>query len=52
MYENLKERELSEIRELFGYEDHRFDEAEKLFDKLISEEEFIDFFTLLGYEIL
>jgi malate synthase len=37
---------------LDSFQKGRFDEAEKLFDQLIIEDEFIDFLTLPGYQIL
>ncbi|PQD93659.1 malate synthase A [Pradoshia eiseniae] len=55
MYEAFKEEELERIKSELGEErfnSGRFDEAAKLFDKLIKEETFYDFLTLPAYEIL
>jgi malate synthase len=55
MYQQLKEEELEKISLEIGgvsFENGRFKDAEKLFDKLILEDEFADFLTLQGYEIL
>ncbi|EIJ79802.1 malate synthase [Bacillus methanolicus PB1] len=55
MYEQIKKEELEKIKQEIGAENFvngRFDEAVELFDKLILEDEFADFLTLPGYEIL
>lgn len=55
MYRQFKVEELEKIALELGMESFqkgRFAEAEKLFDRLILEDEFIDFLTLPGYEIL
>jgi malate synthase len=55
MYQQFKEEELEKITLEIGrtsFENGRFEEAEKLFDRLILEDEFADFLTLQGYEIL
>jgi malate synthase len=55
MYQKFKDEELKQIRVEIGevaYLEGRFDEAIKLFDRLIIEDEFIDFLTLPGYELL
>jgi malate synthase len=55
MYQQFKLEELEKIAKEIGQEafvQGRFDDAEKLFDRLILENEFIDFLTLPGYEIL
>lgn len=55
MYEQFKKEELEKIKQEIGAESFangRFDEAVELFDKLILEDEFADFLTLPGYEIL
>ncbi|MCM3570190.1 malate synthase A [Neobacillus mesonae] len=55
LYEELKQEELEKIKREIGdisYADSRFDEAVKLFDSLILNDEFVDFLTLPGYEQL
>lgn len=55
MYEELKVEELEKIRQEIGeqaYLEGRFDEAVKLYDDLILNDEFVDFLTLPGYELL
>lgn len=55
MYQQFKVEELEKIALEIGrasFENGRFEEAEKLFDRLILDEEFADFLTLQGYEIL
>jgi malate synthase len=55
MYQQFKLEELEKIAHDIGQEAFakgRFDEAEKLFDRLILDDEFIEFLTLPGYEIL
>jgi malate synthase len=55
MYEQFKKEELEKIKQEIGAENFangRFDEAVELFDKLILQDEFADFLTLPGYEIL
>lgn len=55
MYEQYKTEELEKIQREIGaqaYADGRFDEAVKLFDGLILNDEFVDFLTLPGYESL
>ncbi|CAH2717249.1 Malate synthase A [Neobacillus rhizosphaerae] len=55
MYEQLKLEELEKIKQEIGeqaYEGGRFDEAVRLFDGLILKNEFVDFITLPGYELL
>jgi malate synthase len=55
MYQQFKLEELEKIAIEIGQEAFvkgRFDDAEKLFDRLILENEFIEFLTLPGYEIL
>ncbi|MBO0959290.1 malate synthase A [Neobacillus sp. MM2021_6] len=55
MYEQLKVEELERIKQEIGtpgFENGRFDEAVHLFDKLILEDEFVDFLTLPGYKQL
>ncbi|MEI5907380.1 malate synthase A [Bacillus spongiae] len=55
LYDKLKEEELEKICMEIGhevYKESRFDEAVQLFDQLIKEDEFVDFLTLPGYEIL
>ncbi|MHC0038314.1 malate synthase A [Pseudoneobacillus sp. C159] len=55
MYQQIKDEELEKIKLEMGetaFENGRFDEAIKLFDRLILEDEFIEFLTLPGYEIL
>jgi malate synthase len=55
MYEELKGEELEKIKKEIGavaFENGRFDEAVKLFDGLIFNEEFAEFLTLPGYELL
>ncbi|MEH7353843.1 malate synthase A [Neobacillus drentensis] len=55
MYEQLKVEELERIKQEIGaqgFENGRFDEAVHLYDKLILNDEFVDFLTLPGYEQL
>ncbi|MFJ5717341.1 malate synthase A [Neobacillus sp. NPDC093127] len=55
MYEQLKCEELERIKQEIGFqnfENGRFDEAIRLFDHLILNDEFVDFLTLPGYEQL
>ena len=55
MYETFKDEELERIKSELGEErfnSGRFDEAAKLFDKLIKEDTYYDFLTLPAYEIL
>ncbi|MEH7299226.1 malate synthase A [Neobacillus drentensis] len=55
MYEELKVEELEKIKQEIGtaaFENGRFDEAVKLFDGLIFNEDFAEFLTLPGYELL
>ncbi|MGG3682886.1 malate synthase A [Aeribacillus composti] len=55
LYEKIKQEELEKIKQEFGeeaYQKGRFDEAAKLFDELVRNDEFIDFLTLPGYERL
>jgi malate synthase len=55
MYQQFKLEELEKIKLEIGeaaFQKGRFDEAVKLFDRLIIEDEFADFLTLPGYEIL
>lgn len=52
LYEQLKEEELEKIKNEHGSKLQRLEEAIKLFDQLIKEDEFIDFLTIPGYEIL
>jgi malate synthase len=55
MYQSLKAEELERIQSELGeevYRNGRFEEAIKLFDRLILQDEFADFLTLSGYEAL
>lgn len=55
MYEQFKQEELAKVKLTIGekaYKENRFDEATKLFDDLIYNDEFIDFLTIPGYEVL
>lgn len=55
MYQQFKSEELEKIKLEIGevaFQKGRFDEAVKLFDRLILEDEFVDFLTLPGYDIL
>ena len=55
MYEQFKIEELEKIKQEIGgsaFAGGRFDEAVKLFDDLILKDEFVDFLTLPGYELL
>ncbi|MCM3727127.1 malate synthase A [Neobacillus cucumis] len=55
MYEQLKQEELEKIKLEVGaenFEKGRFTEAVQLFDRLILNDEFIDFLTLPGYQQL
>jgi len=55
MYEQLKQEELEKIKLEVGaenFEKGRFIEAVQLFDRLILNDEFIDFLTLPGYQQL
>ncbi|QQZ09096.1 malate synthase A [Heyndrickxia vini] len=52
LYEQLKGEELEKIKNDHCGKLQRLEEAVKLFDQLIKEDEFIDFLTIPGYEIL
>jgi malate synthase len=55
MYQQFKLEELEKIKNEIGevaFQNERFDEAVQLFDRLILEDEFVEFLTLPGYEIL
>ncbi|CRK82389.1 malate synthase A [Neobacillus massiliamazoniensis] len=55
MYEQLKCEELGKIKQELGaqvYEKGRFTEAVELFDRMILNDDFVDFLTLPGYELL
>ena len=55
MYEQFKVEELEKIKDEIGvsaYENGRFTEAVELFDSLIINNEFVEFLTLPGYELL
>ncbi len=55
LYEKLKEEELQNIRQMVGEErfnNGRFEEAWKLFDRLVKQEEFIEFLTLPAYDLI
>jgi len=55
LYEQLKAEELEKIKQELGgqrFAEGRFDDAVKLFDRLILNDEFVDFLTLPGYELL
>ncbi len=52
MYEQIKKEELETIQREVGAEHFkkgRYEEASKLFDELIQQEEFVEFLTLPGY---
>ena len=52
MYERIKKEELETIQREVGAEHFkkgRYEEASKLFDELIQQEEFVEFLTLPGY---
>lgn len=55
MYEQLKGEELGKIKQELGaqvYKKGRFAEAVELFDRMILNDNFVDFLTLPGYELL
>ncbi len=55
MYEQYKVEELEKIKQELGetaFETGRFDEAVELFDRLILNDDFEDFLTLPGYELV
>lgn len=55
MYEQFKQEELEKIKQEIGeeaYASGRFDEAVELFDRLTLNDEFEDFLTIPGYQIL
>jgi len=55
LYEQLKVEELAKIKQEVGeqaYAEGRFAEAIVLFDRLILNDEFAEFLTLSGYELL
>jgi malate synthase len=55
MYEQFKVEELEKIKQDLGeqaYENGRFTEAIELFDRMILNDDFADFLTLPGYELL
>src|SRR5579875_3776350 len=55
MYQQFKEEELEKIKQEVGeksFAEGRFTEAAELFDRLIQNDEFVDFLTLPGYELL
>jgi malate synthase len=54
-YEQYKVEELEKIKQVIGeyaYENGRFTEAVELFDQMILNDEFAEFLTLPGYELL
>ncbi|TCT18913.1 malate synthase [Melghiribacillus thermohalophilus] len=55
LYEQLKNEEMEKIKQQVGeeaFEKGRFEEAVELFDRLILDDQFVEFLTLPGYEIL
>lgn len=55
LYESLLPEELEKIKAYVGeerYKNGRFDEAVKLFDKLVKEQDFAEFLTLPAYELI
>ncbi|GIN87952.1 malate synthase [Heyndrickxia sporothermodurans] len=52
LYEQLKEDEIEKIKRDYGEATDRLDEAVQLFDLLITSDEFTDFLTIPGYELL
>lgn len=55
LYESLLPEELEKIKAYVGeerYKNGRFDEAVKLFDKLVKEQDFAEFLTLPAYEFI
>src|SRR5437879_1689273 len=55
LFRNLVEEELDKIKATAGaerYANSKFEVARRLFDKITTEEEFADFLTLPGYELL
>lgn len=55
MYQQMKKEELEKIAQDIGetiFQKERYPEAATLFDRLILEDEFAEFLTLSGYEIL
>ena len=55
MYQQYKVEELEKVKQEMGaeaFEGGRFDEAVELFDRLILNDEFAEFLTLPGYELI
>lgn len=55
MYQQFKQEELIKIKQEFGernFAKGRFNEATELFDRLILNDDFVEFLTLPGYELL
>jgi malate synthase len=55
MYEQYKVEELGKIKQEIGvqaFEGGRFDEAVELFDRLILNDDFAEFLTIPGYELI
>jgi len=55
LYEQLKAEELQKIRELVGdeaFQKGRFEDAIALFDRLVLQDEFVEFLTLPAYELI
>ncbi|MGG4166750.1 malate synthase A [Rossellomorea vietnamensis] len=55
LYEQLKQEELTKLKSQLGenrYKERRFSEAVDLFDQLIRNDQFTDFLTIPGYQIL
>ncbi|TMU84802.1 malate synthase A [Bacillus sp. BHET2] len=55
LYEQLKQEELTKLKSQLGddqYKERRFQEAVHLFDQLIHNDQFTDFLTTPGYQIL
>jgi malate synthase len=54
MFRSMLPEELHKVREILGpaYEDGRYEEAAELFDRITTDDEFVEFLTLPGYEYL
>ncbi|MGB1217032.1 MAG: malate synthase A [Saprospiraceae bacterium] len=55
LYESLLQDEMKKIEEMVGsvtFQKGRFHEAKNLFDKLVKQDEFIEFLTLPAYEMI
>ena len=55
LYEDLADEEMQEIRNLLGsqrFEEGRFEEARRIFDRVATDDDFVEFITLVAYDEL